>query len=90
MVELGKDCYQKVLAHRHNWFIRTAANLALNLINSREAFEESLLKEQTIVLGRKYTVEEFHEDMREMRGYVKKTSDYIYKFNRDRGVQNLL
>lgn len=44
MAELGKYCYQEVLAHRHNWFLRTAANLALNLINSREAFEESLLK----------------------------------------------
>lgn len=90
MAQLGKDCYAKVLAHKHNWFIRTTVNLALNLINSREAFETSLMKEQSQVLGRPYTKEELYEDMVEMRGYVRKTTEYIYKFNRDRKVENLL
>ena len=90
MSQLGKECYEKVLAHKHNWFIRTTVNLALNLINSRETFEESLIKEQTIVQGREYTKEELYRDMAEMRGYVKKMYNYIYKFNRDRKVENLL
>ena len=90
MSQLGKDCYAKVLAHKHNWFIRTTVNLALNLINSRETFETSLIKEQSQVLGRPYTKEELYEDMIEMRGYVRKTTEYIYKFNRDRKVENLL
>lgn len=90
MAQMGKDCYAKVLAHKHNWFMRTTVNLAINLINSREAFEENMLKEQTIVLGREYTLQELKEDMREMSGYIKKTYKYIHKFNRDRKVENLI
>lgn len=36
MVQLGKEGYNKCLCHRHNWFIRQASNLGLNLINTRE------------------------------------------------------
>lgn len=48
------------------------------------------MSEQSLVLGRPYTKEELCEDMVEMRGYIKKMYEYIKKFNRDRGVQNLL
>ena len=45
MVELGQQCYKEVLAKHHNWFLRTTVIIAINIINSRETFENSLCNE---------------------------------------------
>ena len=89
-VQLGQEAYTEVLGPKHGWFTRTTVNLAINLINSRETFNDSLIAEQTLVLGRPYSKAELHTDMVEMRRYLKNSRDYITKFNKDRGVDNLL
>jgi len=45
MVDVSKICYNEVLAKRHNWFLSTTVKLAINLIASRETFEDSLCEE---------------------------------------------
>ena len=45
MVQICKDSYNDNLSKYHNWFLRHAANLAINLANSREAFNELLCAE---------------------------------------------
>ena len=52
--EIAKDAYNAHLAHRHNWFIKTAVNWAINLINKREEFEQSIMEEECQIYLREY------------------------------------
>ena len=89
MVDVSKKAYNEVLAPHHNWFIRTTANMAMGLVNSRKDILESITKEQTKVLGRQYTEEEMNEDFKQIYDLTDRIRKYLEKFYTERGLDQM-
>ena len=53
-------------------------NLAINLANSREAFNSLLCAEQSKVYQRDYTEEEMYQDLAEILPHISTISQYIW------------
>ena len=54
--------YNLALAPHHNQLVRSAVQVGINAVASREAYEKALCQEQSKVLGREYSVDELYRD----------------------------
>ena len=84
-----RNSYNDNLCKYHNWFIRQGANWAVGLANSREVFNKEITQLQCEVLGRKYSQDEFYNDLKEMKPYITIVTKHIWDWFKRNELQNL-
>lgn len=89
MYVIGRKCYNKYLAPKHNWVYKKICNWAMKLLINRKAYTDSLTAEQSQIHGRKYTEDDLIEEIWEAHPYVQKLSEYLWAYYRDRDMADL-
>lgn len=89
MSVIGRKCYNKFLAPKHNWVQKKICNLALKLLIKRQRYTDSFITEQSKVRGRVYTEQEMIDEMWEAHPYVNKFAEYIWQYFRERNMADL-
>lgn len=89
MVSICHESYADNLSNYHNWFMRQAGKLAINLVNSREAFVSNISAEQSKLHQKLVLDEEIYKDFKEMLPYISKITQYIWSYYAKEQMDNL-
>jgi len=84
----AREAYHEKLGPHHNWLLRSAASIGISACVSRTSLIDSIIKEQSMVQGKRFTEENCYELFEIMATKAEKIGTHIWslyaKHNVDR------